>query len=441
MKRPFLNWTWLVFGLLLVLFTACTGAQNSAPTGTPAVVSTATRSSSSTQSAPGGTPAALSTATRASAPTQAAPTANAAASATPGSTGVPAPRWKTLATGLEKLTDLKEAPDGSGRLMVVEQVGLIHVMNKTGALDPEPYLDIRDRVGSRGSEQGLLGLAFHPQYQQNGFFFVNYTDQNGDTVIARFTGAPGTVKVDPGTQKVLLRVDQPFPNHNGGGLAFGKDGFLYIGLGDGGSAGDPNNNAQSLNTFLGKLLRIDVNSGDPYGIPADNPFAKGGGSPEIWAYGLRNPWRFAFDSATQDLYIADVGQNKWEEIDFLAAGSPAGQNFGWKFREGANAYAGSPPAGLKLVDPVWQYDHGQGCSVSGGGVYRGKRVPELEGNYIYGDYCTGTVWGLKRDASGKWQNQELFKTGVSISAFAEDLSGDFYLLDHKGSQVLRLEKD
>lgn len=427
MKRPIMKWKWLACDLILVFLAACTGTQNTAPTGTPAVLGTATRASSPTQVAttvPAGTP-----------------TAKATASATLASTRGSTPRWKPLATGLEKLTDLKEAPDGSGRLMVLEQVGLIHVMNKTGALEPEPYLDIRDRVGSRGSEQGLLGLAFHPQYQQNGFFYVNYTDQKGDTMIARFTGPPGAVNVDPATQKLLLRVDQPFPNHNGGGLTFGKDGYLYIGLGDGGSAGDPNNNAQSLNTLLGKMLRIDVNTGDPYGIPADNPFAKGGGSPEIWAYGLRNPWRFAFDSVTQDLYIADVGQNKWEEINFIPAGSPPGLNFGWKFREGANAYAGNPPAGLKLVDPVWQYDHGQGCSVSGGGVYHGKRVPELEGTYLYGDYCTGTVWGLKRDANGKWQNQELFKTGASISSFADDLSGDFYLLDQKGNQVLRLEKD
>jgi glucose/arabinose dehydrogenase len=350
-------------------------------------------------------------------------------------------QWETLATGLQKLTDLKEAPDGSGRLMLLEQVGLIQVMNKTGAVEPEPYLDIRDRVGSQGSEQGLLGLAFHPQFQQNGFFYVNYTDKNGDTHIARFTAAGSAVSVDPATEKQLLMVKQPFPNHNGGGLFFGPDNDLYIGLGDGGSSGDPRNNAQSLNTLLGKMLRIDVNSGDPYGIPADNPFAKGGGLPEIWAYGLRNPWRFSFDAQTRDLYIADVGQNKWEEIDFVAAGSPPGLNFGWKYREGANSYAGDPPTNLKLVEPVWQYDHGQGCSVTGGGVYRGSLIPELQGTYLYGDYCSGTIWGLKRGADGKWQNQELFQSGAFISSFGQDLSGEFYLLDQKGSQVLRLVKN
>ena len=420
MKLTNLLWKWLAFGLILIFIAACTGPQGALPPRVPAARLTSTI-----------TPGVVNQ------PVATLPVATAAALATP----VPAIRWNPLATGLQKMTDLKEAPDKSGRLMVVEQVGLIHAMNKTGALEPEPYLDIRDRVGSSGSEQGLLGLAFHPQFQQNGFFYVNYTDKLGDTMIVRFKADPDAVKIDPATQKLLLYVKQPFPNHNGGGLVFGPDGYLYIGLGDGGSAGDPNNNAQSLNTYLGKMLRIDVNTGDPYGIPADNPFARGGGLPEIWVYGLRNPWRFGFDSVTKDLYIADVGQDAWEEIDFIPAGSPPGLNFGWKYREGANPFAGNPPAGLKLVDPIWQYDHGQGCSVTGGGVYHGKQVPELDGTYLYGDYCSGTVWGLKRDTNGKWQNQVLFQTNLSISSFAEDLSGEFYLLDQKGSQVLRLEKN
>jgi glucose/arabinose dehydrogenase len=419
----------LVYILILVLFTSCANPQATPPPGVAQIVLTAT--SPVTQAQPSAKPPAAPVATAAPAPT---------ATGVP-PTKVPGVQWETLATGLQKLTDLKEAPDGSGRLMLLEQVGLIQVMNKTGAVEPEPYLDIRDRVGSQGSEQGLLGLAFHPQFQQNGFFYVNYTDKNGDTHIARFTAAGSAVFVDPATEKQLLMVKQPFPNHNGGGLFFGPDNNLYIGLGDGGSSGDPRNNAQSLNTLLGKMLRIDVNSGDPYGIPADNPFAKGGGLPEIWAYGLRNPWRFSFDAQTRDLYIADVGQNKWEEIDFVAAGSPPGLNFGWKYREGANSYAGDPPTNLKLVEPVWQYDHGQGCSVTGGGVYRGSLIPELQGTYLYGDYCSGTIWGLKRGADGKWQNQELFQSGAFISSFGQDLSGEFYLLDQKGSQVLRLVKN
>ena len=233
-------------------------------------------------------------------------------------------------------------------------------------------MDIHERVGSQGSEQGLLGLAFHPKFAENGFFFVNYTDLQGNTVISRFTGAAKTGQVDPATEKILLQVKQPYPNHNGGGVVFGPDGYLYLSLGDGGSGGDPQNHAQSLDTFLGKILRIDVNQGDRYAIPADNPFAKGGGLPEIWAYGLRNPWRFSFDLQTHDLFIADVGQNAYEEVDFIPAGSGAGYNYGWRFREGLHPYKNDPPAGLKLVDPVWEYGHDQGCSITGGFVYRGK---------------------------------------------------------------------
>lgn len=341
--------------------------------------------------------------------------------------------------GLDDPVGFAAVSDGSGRFFILEQAGRIRVV-QNGELLPDPFLDIVDRVGSSASEQGLLGLAFHPSYPENGFFYVNYTDQNGDTHISRFqvTGDPNLA--DPGTEMELLFVAQPYANHNGGGLAFGPDGYLYIALGDGGSAGDPEGNAQSLDTHLGKILRLDVNAGDPYGIPPDNPFANGGGEPEIWFYGLRNPWRFSFDRATNDLFIADVGQNQWEEINYVPAGSGGGLNFGWDYLEGTHPFEGTPPEGLSLIDPVAEYDHGQGCSVTGGYVYRGQALPEWQGIYIYGDYCTGYVWGLLPLGGGAFQNQLLFQTGARISAFGEDEQGELYLVDIGGS-VLRLGQE
>jgi glucose/arabinose dehydrogenase len=230
--------------------------------------------------------------------------------------------------GLAKPIGLANAGDGSNRLFVIEQAGVIRIL-QNGLLTPEPFLDIRAQVGSQANEQGLLGLAFHPKYAKNGYFYVNYTDLQGDTVIARFSvSASDPQRADPTSEKRLLAVDQPYPNHNGGQVIFGPDGYLYLGLGDGGSGGDPAGNGQSRATLLGKILRIDVDKGDPYAIPPDNPFAQGGGRAEIWAYGLRNPWRFSFDRLTGDLYIADVGQNQWEEIDWLPAGQ-SGANLGW----------------------------------------------------------------------------------------------------------------
>jgi glucose/arabinose dehydrogenase len=232
----------------------------------------------------------------------------------------------------------------------------------------------------------------------------------------------------------LLSVDQPFANHNGGVVAFGPDGYLYLGLGDGGSGGDPQGNAQSLDTLLGKILRLDVDAGDPYVIPPDNPFADVGGRPEIWAYGLRNPWRFSFDRLNGDLYIGDVGQNAWEEIDFLPAGHPGGANFGWDYREGAHPFEGTPPAGLELIDPVVEYSlSGANCAVTGGYVYRGQNLPDFHGVYLYGDFCSGVVWGLLRLPDGSWQNAALFETGANITSFGQDEAGEIYLVDRQGS--------
>jgi glucose/arabinose dehydrogenase len=340
--------------------------------------------------------------------------------------------WQLVAQGLSKPVGITNAGDGSNRLFVIEQSGLLRIV-KDGRLLRAPFLDIRDRVGSQGSEQGLLGLAFHPQYRTNGYFYVNYTDRNGDTHIARFSVSRNDAdRADPASEQQLMLIHQPFPNHNGGEVAFGADGFLYLGLGDGGSGGDPLGNAQSLQSLLGKILRIDINQGNPYAIPADNPFASGGGLPEIWVYGLRNPWRFSFDRLTGDLYIGDVGQNKWEEIDFLAAGKPGGENFGWNYFEGTHPYKDTPPKGFSMTPPIAEYGHELGCSVTGGVVYRGRQYPEWESVYLYGDFCSGTVWGLKRDSQEVWQNFILFQHAGQITSFGEDESGEVYLADYGG---------
>ena len=344
--------------------------------------------------------------------------------------------WQLVAQGLSSPVGMAVPNDGSGRLFLLEQAGAIRII-QDGQLLAAPFLDINDQVGSQANEQGLLGLAFHPNYTENGYFYINYTDLNGDTVIARFSVSEDPNQADRQSETALLRVGQPFPNHNGGGLEFGPDGYLYLGLGDGGSAGDPQGNAQSLGTSLGKILRLDVDAGDPYGVPPDNPFFQGEGLPEIWAYGLRNPWRFSFDRLAGDIYIADVGQNQWEEIDFLPAGHPGGANFGWDYREGAHPYEGQPPADLELIDPVAEYDHSQGCSVTGGYVYRGQNLPEWQGVYLYGDFCTGFIWGLLRQPDGTWQNARLFETGANITSFGQDEAGEIYLVIRQG-EVYRL---
>lgn len=332
--------------------------------------------------------------------------------------------WSPVVTGLEQPVDLQNAGDGSGRLFVLEKPGRIRII-ANGLTLPDPFLDIRDRVGDAGLEQGLLGLAFHPDYAQTGYFYVNYTDVNGDTVIARFQVLPDDPTLaDPQSELILLQVDQPYANHNGGGLAFGPDGFLYIGLGDGGSAGDPAGNAQNSDTYLGKMLRLDV----------DTPNA----APEIWASGLRNPWRFSFDALTGDLYIADVGQNMWEEINFIPAGTPGGLNFGWDLFEGMHPFDGQPPAGQVFISPVAEYSHTEGCSITGGYVYRGAEQPEWQGVYFYSDYCTGNVSGLIRTDAQTWQTAILFQTGVSVSTFGVDEAGEIFLADLGSGVILRL---
>ncbi len=266
---------------------------------------------------------------------------------------------------------------------------------------------------------------------------MDYTERVNNklyTVIARYNvSASDPNLADSNSEMRLLTIEQPYQNHNGGQLQFGPDGYLYIGMGDGGSVGDPLGNGQSLQTLLGKLLRIDVDNSQPYAIPGDNPFVSGGGLWEIWAYGLRNPWRFSFDRLTGNLYIGDVGQDAWEEIDYLPAGSPGGANFGWSYYEGMHAYRGSPPGEAKFVMPVAEYNHELGNAVIGGYVYRGQNLPAWWGVYLYGDYGSGRVWGLLQLADGSWQNTQLFDTGFSISSFGMDEDGEIYLVDDKGS--------
>ena len=348
-------------------------------------------------------------------------------------------RLQPVVSGLERPLGIANAGDGSGRLFVLEQVGRIRIV-RDGALASTPYLDITDRVGSSANEQGLLGLAFHPDYAGNGLFFVNYTDRQGDTVVARFSVSADPDRADPASGTTVLSLPQPAGNHNGGHLAFGPDGYLYIGTGDGGGAGDQYGNGQNGGTLLGAMLRLDVDGAQPYAVPAGNPFI---GDPavrdEIWATGLRNPWRYSFDRLTGDLYIADVGQNQYEEVNFQQAAASGGQNYGWPIMEGQHCYPKDrhcTQTGLAL--PVAEYDHSLGCSVTGGYVYRGREFPVLAGIYLFGDYCSGRLWGLAPGQNGAWQAAEQAHTDIRISSFGEDEAGELYLLDMDGGVLLRI---
>jgi hypothetical protein len=340
-----------------------------------------------------------------------------------------------VTNGLESPVFLTHAGDGSGRLFVVEQPGRVRVLDR-GSLLPLPFLDITERVLS-GGERGLLGLAFHPDYRRNGRFFVNYTRKpDGATVLAEFRCGSGPTMASR-DERILMVVPQPYANHNGGIVAFGPDRYFYVGLGDGGSGGDPGNRAQNPEELLGKILRIAVDHGDPYGIPSDNPFAREGGRPEIYALGLRNPWRFSFDSQTGELWVADVGQNTWEEIDLVTRGG----NYGWRVMEGAHCF--NPALFCQtdgLVFPLLEYPHEQGrCSIIGGYVYRGRAITGLVGQYVYGDFCSGEMFGLQRNRKGEASREPrvILKTSLQISSFGEDESGELYVLDHGGG-VYRL---
>jgi glucose/arabinose dehydrogenase len=351
--------------------------------------------------------------------------------------------YEPVAEGFAEPLAVVDAGDDSGRLFVVEKGGTIRIIND-GSVVQTPFLDITDRVGSRAYEQGLLGLAFAPDYAESGLLYVNYTDLSGNTRISRFTVTDDPNVADPASEEVTLRQAQPYPNHNGGHLAFGPDNYLYIGLGDGGSGGDPQGNGQRLDTWLGKILRIEVDpefvpEGQPYGIPDDNPYIdQEGALPEIWAHGLRNPWRFSFDRETGDLWIADVGQDQIEEIN-LAAGNPPGLNYGWNPTEGTQCYlvAGCDTSGFTL--PAMEYTHDEGgCSVTGGYVYRGEEMPDLQGDYVFADFCSGFLWTGSSDDGATWTMSPPIETGLGISAFGEDAEGNLYFADLPGGGVYLL---
>ena len=441
----------------MLVLTACT--TRSTGTISPVEPVITVIEPAATAALPSPTPTAAPTAT-AAADASASPTQPEASTATampsPSDTpqvvtplALPDPRqytWEQRFSGLQFPVFITGAGDGSGRLFIVQQTGVILVA-RDGQVLAQPFLDIRDLVkgphnsGGGYTERGLLGLAFDPGFAQNGLFYVHYSEiSSGDTVLARYrVSSADPDQADLASAVILLTADQPYSNHNGGMIAFGPDGMLYMGLGDGGNAGDPLGNGQNLQTLLGKILRLDVRGADAYAIPADNPFTNGGGLPEIWAYGLRNPWRFSFDRLTGNLFIADVGQKSWEEINLLPAGSPGGANLGWNYREGAHEYQGQPPAGLFFHEPLTEYSHSEGCSVSGGIVVRDMNLSDWQGVYLYGDFCTGRVWGLLEALPGRWVTAELFKTSFQISSFGEDDNGEVYLIDLSGS-IYRLTK-
>ncbi len=369
----------------------------------------------------------------------------------------------TDAVGLElvvsvgaKPVAIRNAGDGSGRLFIVRQQGDILVLDSGGALLAAPFLDIGTLVDDSGTEQGLLGLAFHPHYKSNGYFYINYTRNREPvardrTVIARYTVSSADPNLaDSSSGLTLLEIEQDFSNHNGGDLLFGPDGYLYIAVGDGGSSGDPNNRAQTLDSLLGKLLRIDVDSEasadtdqlcglnpQGYGIPAANPFVGDPNRcPEVWAFGLRNPWRLGFDANTGDLFIGDVGQATVEEIDFQPVGV-GGRNYGWRCREGDRAFNSNPACPGSLVEPILTYTHADGCSVTGGYRYRGGYGP-LAGTYIYADFCSGRIWFAREDTEGIWANQGILDSGLNVSSFGEDETGEIYLTD-LGGAIYRLK--
>ena len=357
-----------------------------------------------------------------------------------------------LATGLSQPVGVKHAGDGS-RLFVLEQSGLIKVV-KNGVVNATPFLNLAGVIDNQSNEQGLLGLAFHPDYANNGYFYVNYTRDPGAgddlTTIARYQVSVGNPDIANSTETKILEIPQDAGNHNGGDMHFGPDGFLYIGMGDGGGSNDQHGHAQDIQSLKGKMLRIDVDgapaAGDiycgliqNYGIPPSNPYADSAGCDEIWSYGLRNPWRFSFDRDTGDLYIGDVGQNTWEEIDFEPAAT-AGINYGWSCREGAHDFtSGNACTGASPTDPIIEFSHSPHCSVTGGYVYRGPSAL-FDGYYFYGDYCSDVVWLAIEGVSG-WSSVEwplAAPTLSSISSFGEDEEGNLYIADRNAGKIYQI---
>jgi len=346
-----------------------------------------------------------------------------------------------VAAGLSFPLYLTAPPGDTSRLFIAEKGGAIRIV-RHGTLVPTPFLDLNGKV-STGAEQGLLGLAFDPAYATNGRFVVHYTDVSGNTTISLFQVATTNPdSADPVSERIILTVEQPFPNHNGGQIVFGPDGMLYIGLGDGGSEGDPGGRGQSLNDLLGDILRVDVSSGTGYTVPPDNPFVgRTDARPELWSVGLRNPWRFSFDAATGDLYIGDVGQDAWEEVDVATAAQGAGRgaNFGWNVTEGRHCFANPNCDVSKFTLPLLEYSHQEGCSVTGGFVYRGAAIPALQGHYFYADYCQGWVrsFRLQDGMAAEAQQWPGLAPGGNVPSFGQDAAGELYVMN-AGGQVFRI---
>lgn len=472
--------------LLVVSFslalTACGGAQTPAPSPTslPAAVDTATPLPPPTQTptalptptqTPTAPPVPTQTPTALPTPTQTptalpAPTQTPTAPPQPTKTATPAVRppavigqlnglnlsLSPVIIGLNKPVFVTHAGDGSGRLFIVEKRGVIRIW-QGGRLLETPFLNIAARVGSSSSEQGLLGLAFAPDFASSRLFFVNYTNREGDTIVERYRVTDDLDRADPASAFLILRIDQPAPNHNGGMIAFGADGYLWIGTGDGGGAGDVYQNGQNPQSLLGKMLRLDVTSDltQPYQVPADNPWVGKTWNgqqmaPAVWALGLRNPWRFSFDRATGDLWIGDVGQGDYEEVDLAPAeqkGYPdGGLNFGWPIMEGTHCYGSEAGCNREsLTLPVAEIDHNAGdCALTGGYVYRGASIPDLDGSYFFGDYCSGNIWALVT-ANGRVQAPvRVFASDINISSFGEDEKGELYVVDLGRGAIYELIK-
>ncbi|HET6745884.1 MAG TPA: PQQ-dependent sugar dehydrogenase [Candidatus Limnocylindria bacterium] len=403
-----------------LLMVACTSASpTSDPTNSPGLVTP-----SPTVEGTAGTP------------TPPAPTPD------PLPTGPDRLRLEPVADGLVEPIGITSAGDGSGRLFVNERGGRIRVIGPGGNLRADPFVDLSNRLVA-GAERGLLGVTFHPDFETNRRLFVHYSRAgDGATVVSELRATADLASADPGSERILLTVTQPFANHNGGQIAFGPDGYLYIGLGDGGSGGDPLGNGQNPNVLLGKILRIDVD-GEPqgrraYALPPDNPYGvdgadPGAGLPEIWALGLRNPWRFSFDPEGGDLYIGDVGQRGYEEIDRQPGDSDGGENYGWNVMEGRHCYTGDCDQ-TGFVKPIAEYRHELGCSVTGGYVYRGSAQPELHGTYVFADYCSGFLFTLQVDA-GTVTPKLVLESGLSVSSFGTDEDGEIYVADLSGGGI------
>jgi glucose/arabinose dehydrogenase len=354
-------------------------------------------------------------------------------------------RLKLVGGGLAAPSTINVAPDGTFYVNEAH-TGLVRVIGRDGTLRPEPFLDFSDQISTDG-ERGLLGLAFHPAYESTGRFFVDYTRAtDGAIVVSELRLAADQVSADPASERILLTVDHPWDIHNGGQLAFGPDGYLYVGLGDGGSYGDSLGNAQNPETMLGSILRIDVDgdlvAGKAYGIPTDNPFVDGGGAPEVYVFGLRNPWRFSFDPATDALWIADVGEGAFDEVDRLDAKTAGGANLGWSVMEGNHCFNGVPCNPDAFVAPLTEYGRDLGCAVIGGYVYRGEAIPGLIGWYLFADYCTGALFGVRSDAQPAADEviepHVLLETGLPVSTFGRGPDGELYMTDFLGGAIYRI---